>query len=60
MVPHLGFFQFFRKCYKRQTLQKIQEDGERSPDHDDLCLSDRYSKPPQASKKTSDYHRYFA
>jgi hypothetical protein len=50
MVPHLRFFQSFRKCYKRQTLQKIQEDGEQSPDHYDFCLSDRYTNHPRANK----------
>ncbi|MCH1438595.1 MAG: hypothetical protein L7W43_03000, partial [Rubripirellula sp.] len=48
--PHLRFFQSFHKCYKRQVMQKIEEDGELSPHRYDLCLSDRYSCHPRADK----------
>ncbi len=50
IVPHLRFFQSYYKCYKRQALQKIEEDGERSPGLYDLCISDRYSHHPRAKK----------
>ncbi|MDB4749382.1 hypothetical protein OAF83_00605 [Rubripirellula sp.] len=50
IVPHLRFFQSFHKCFKRQAMQKIEEDGERSPKRYDLCISDRYSHHPRANK----------
>ncbi|OUW78890.1 MAG: hypothetical protein CBD74_10535 [Saprospirales bacterium TMED214] len=49
IVPHLRFFQSFHKCYKRQAMQKVEEDGERSPKRYDLCISDRYSHHPRAN-----------